>query len=530
MHQVMQGPVIGAPGSSRPSLVAVWVALAGLSVGVAFKPSLVALVGIWDTQPEYSYGYIIPFVFAFLVYQRLTRIGAAVGSGSWQGIVLVVVGLALGTLGRVSTLDTVAQYGFLLTFWGLLLSFLGWRAFSTALVPFAVLAFMVPIPNYLLRELSAVLQLASSRLGVEIIRLCGFSVYLEGNVIDLGTMKLQVVEACSGLRYLFSLLVLSFLVAYFYRAELWRRTLILLSAVPITVLMNSLRIALVGMTVDRWGKQAAEGLLHDFEGGTIFVGCVVVLLGEIWLLNRLAKEKRAFRDVLSIDIPTHDWSSVSRLLRIPPAVAWIAVGMVGAAAAIGLALPERVHAKPERPEFSAFPMHLGPWEGYPGRLNAEVLDLLKLDDYLLADYFDAAQRNVNLYAAYYAVQANGNSAHSPKACIPGDGWEIHSFERHPLTSAKLGAGPIEVNRVLIQKGEHRALVYYWFQQRGRAVTGEYTVKLYIFLDSLMRQRSDGAMVRLVTTLAPGESVGAADSRLEAFAGAAMPELRRYIPE
>jgi len=530
MQQAMESPSVRANGDARPRLAGIWFALSILGLGLSFKPSLTALMGVWDTQAEYSYGYIIPFVFGFLIYQRLTLVGQVIRGGSWHGLVLVVVGLALGTLGRISTLDTVAQYGFLLTLWGLFLSFLGWRAFATALVPFAVLAFMVPIPNYLLREMSAALQLISSRLGVEFIRLCGFSVYLEGNVIDLGSMKLQVVEACSGLRYLFSLLVLSFLVAYFYRDRLWKRALVFVSAIPITVIMNSLRIALVGVTVDRWGKQAAEGILHDFEGVTIFIGCVVLLLAEIWLLTRLSGDRRAFREVLSIDIPTHDWPVVGRLVRSPPIMAWLSVGIVSAAAVLGLVTPERVHARPERPAFSGFPMQVGVWQGYPARLEQEITDMLKLDDYLLVNYFDGQQRAVNLYASYYAAQANGNSAHSPKACIPGDGWEIHAFEPRSLPGAKWGAEPMIVNRVLIQKGEHRALVYYWFQQRGRIVTGEYTVKLYIFLDSLTRRRSDGAMVRLVTELAPSEPVVDADARLEAFAGATLPELRRFIPE
>jgi EpsI family protein len=82
----------------------------------------------------------------------------------------------------------------------------------------------------------------------------------------------------------------------------------------------------------------------------------------------------------------------------------------------------------------------------------------------------------------------------------------------------------------MQKGENRALVYYWFQQRGRFDTDEYVVKLHIFADSLLRGRTDGAMVRLVTGLGLGEEVRAADARLQAFAASALPELRRHIPE
>jgi exosortase D (VPLPA-CTERM-specific) len=504
--------------------------LAAVSISLVFYPTLQALVNVWDTQEEYSYGYLIPFLFLFLLYQRLTVLAEEPRRSSWTGAGVVVVGLVFGTLGRFSTMDTVAQYGFLLCVWGLFLSYFGWRAARVIVMPLLILAFMMPIPNYLLRETSAVLQLVSSRLGVEFIRLVGVSVYLEGNVIDLGTMKLQVVEACAGLRYLFSLLVLSFLVAYFYQDRMWKRVLIVASAVPITVLMNSFRIAVVGVTVDVWGKEAAEGVLHEFEGLTIFLGCVLILLAEIWVLTKLSGRHRKVRDVLAVDIPSHDWGKVRTLMGAPGRTTWVAIGILAAAAVAGLATPARTHAAPERPAFTGFPMELPGYKGYPGRIEPEILQVLMLDDYLMANYFDQEAHAVNLYASYYAGQAQGNSAHSPRACIPGDGWEIQAFDPHALESVRIGDQPLTVNRVLIQKGENRGLVYYWFQQRGRFVTGEYTVKLYIFLDSLLRGRTDGAMVRLVAPLAPGESPEAADARLEAFAALAMPELRRYIPE
>jgi exosortase D (VPLPA-CTERM-specific) len=522
---------IGVPGTQpQPPLAVVWAAGIVASLAVVFLPSLAALVGVWENQQEYSYGYVIPLVFAFLIYQRLTGIADRMGEGSWAGVALVSIGLVLALLGRVSTLDTVAQYGFLLCTWGVLLALLGWAAFRWAFVPMLILAFMVPIPNYLLRELSAALQLLSSRLGVEFIRWCGVSVYLEGNVIDLGTMKLQVVEACSGLRYLFSLLVLSFLVAYFYKAAWWKRGIIFLSALPITVLMNSVRIGVVGVTVDRWGKQAAEGLLHDFEGVTIFLGCVALLVIEIWLLTRLSGDRRPIREVLSIDVPTHEWARVRGLLRAPGRPAWMALGVLVLAAAVVLFAPQRTHARPERPSFSDFPMQVGSWQGYPERLDPEVLGVLKLDDYLLANYFSGSVPPVNLYVSYYASQTDGNSAHSPRACIPGDGWEMRDFAPRTLPGVAVAGGPLEVNRTIIQKGERRALVYYWFQQRGHFITGEYAVKLRIFSDSLSRGRTDGAMVRLVTAFAPGETLESADGRLAAFAAGVMPALRRYVPE
>ena len=126
--------------------------------------------------------------------------------------------------------------------------------------------FAIPLPYFIDASLSLKLQLISSQLGAFFIRLFQVPVYLDGNIIDLGTYKLQVVDACSGLRYLFPLLSLSFLAAYLFHAPIWQRVLVLLSSIPITILMNGFRIGMVGVTVDRWGPRMADEALHFFEG------------------------------------------------------------------------------------------------------------------------------------------------------------------------------------------------------------------------------------------------------------------------
>jgi len=133
------------------------------------------------------------------------------------GILVLGLGLLFMLLGDLAALYVVVQYGFLLSLLGIVLAFTGWKAFKLLIAPLAVLLFMIPLPNFLYQGLSAELQLISSQIGVAVIRLFGVSVYLEGNVIDLGTYKLQVVEACSGLRYLFPLTSLAFIAAYLFR-------------------------------------------------------------------------------------------------------------------------------------------------------------------------------------------------------------------------------------------------------------------------------------------------------------------------
>jgi exosortase D (VPLPA-CTERM-specific) len=513
----------------EPSLAWGSFALAVVLLASAFLDPIAQLVRIWNTQEEYSFGYIIPLISLFLVWQRKDRLERIPFEGSWPGFALVVAALGILAVGELSTLGTISQYALLLAIAGLALAYTGGAGFRVILVPIAVLAFMVPLPNYLLREISQALQLVSSQLGVALIRLCDISVYLEGNVIDLGAMKLQVVEACSGLRYLFPLMTLGFIAAYFYQDRFWKRATIFLSTIPITVLMNSLRIGLIGITVEYWGKSMAEGFLHDFEGWIIFMACTAVMLAEMWLLSRWSKPRRRLQEVFGLDFPADAPADAPRSYRAVPRAYLASVVAIGIAAAVAVLAPPPVHVQPERRDFIEFPMSLGDWKGQSRPLESIYLSELKLDDYLLANYA-GPQGPVNFYVSWYATQANGNSAHSPRACIPGDGWEISDFAARELGSVRFSGNAMRVNRVVIQKGEHKQLVYYWFQQRGRIVTDEYVVKLWIFRDAIVRNRSDGAMVRLVTPIERGEPLETADARLEAFAREAVPKLADYVPD
>ena len=133
---------------------------------------------------------------------------------------------------------------------------------------------------------------------------------------------------------------------------------------------------------------------------------------------------------------------------------------------------------------------------------------------------------VNLYVAYYASQRKGESPHSPIVCIPGGGWAITSLEQINYDNA---GEERPLNRVIIQKGEVKELVYYWFDERGRKIANEYWAKFYLLADAIVKNRTDGALVRLTTQVSPGESERDADQRLQAFMQDAVPRLSEFLP-
>ena len=507
---------------------------AAVALVLSYLPALRFMVATWQQVEEYSYGWFVPVITAFLIWQRSDELRRHALAGSWLGLVVIVVALLLGAVGQLSAIRTFSQYGFVLGVFGLSLAAIGVRGTRLIAVPLAMLMFMIPLPQFLLREVSHSLQLVSSQLGVAMIRLFDISVFLEGNVIDLGSYKLQVVEACNGLRYLFPLMVLGCLAAYFFQAPMWKRVWLVVSTVPLTIVVNSLRIGLIGVTVEYWGPGMAEGLLHDLEGWFMFLICLALLLAEMVLLARLGPPRQRLRDVFALDLPLPAPQDRAFGVRRLSGPALAALVVLAAVAALTLAMPETKQKAPLRQDFAQFPLQLpGGWQGRTDSIAPDILAVLAVSDYFIANYTRAKEPWVNFYSAYYESQSGGESSHSPRTCIPGDGWAILTMEevQVPLGEVDNASSPgLLVNRAVIQKGEHKHLVYFWFRQRGQSLTGELDVKWRILRDSILHDRSDGALIRLITPILPTEDSAAAERRLIDFVRELQPRLGAYIPD
>ena len=278
----------------------------------------------WENQEEYSHGFLIPLVTLYILWEKKGLILSSVATPQWSGVWLILIASIVFLIGEVSALYLLIQYAFVLALIGISLVTIG-KGTRYTVTPILLLLFAIPLPYVLEVLLTAKLQLISSSLGVSFIRLCQIPVFLEGNVIDLGVYQLQVVEACSGLRYLFPLMSLGFIAAYFYQASFWKRALVFLATIPITILMNSFRIGAIGVLVDNWGISMAEGFLHDFEGWIIFMACAVLLFILIWVLEKLTNKGGSVAAVFAVvdtPLPTAEQNkSVQQLSSKPLIVA-----------------------------------------------------------------------------------------------------------------------------------------------------------------------------------------------------------------
>jgi exosortase D (VPLPA-CTERM-specific) len=500
---------------------------------VPFARALGDLYNIWNLKPEYSHGIIIPLLSAFLIWRQRDQLRALPFAASWYGPLLILIGLVMRFIGAATTMHTLDNYAFLLVLYGLVLTLVGPVVFRRLWMPLLILVFSLPLPSLFNNALSLQLQLLSSELGVAVIRAAGISVLLEGNVIDLGSYQLEVAEACSGLRYLFPLMTLAFIVAYLFRGPMWKRVTLFLVSVPITVVMNSLRIGFIGITVEHWGNGMAEGALHDFEGWLVFMFSTGALILTAFLLSRIGPSRVSWRDTFNFEppAPKQPGAPAAAVAHVPqtgshPFVAAAALVLVGAV--VELAMPTPHSTFPSRASFDEFPNQVGQWVGHRDTLQAVYLDALRLDDYVLADYHGTDGQLVNFYAAYYQQQDSTRAIHSPHDCIPGGGWQITRFEQRTFP-AQGADSAFKFNRAVVQLGSHRQIVYYWFQERGRRLTSEYAARWYLFWDALTRHRTDGALVRFVAAVPPDADEADVDARIMKLASSIGPGLSRYVP-
>ena len=520
-----------------------WVVAIVAFLGIYWN-GLFELVDQWE-RDEYSYAYLIPPLSAWLIWQRRNDLARLSTEGSWAGLVIIAASLFIALAGQLSTAHTLVFYALLMTVFGLAVAQFGWRGVRIIAGPLGCLLFMVPLPLILHTSLSVEMQLISARLGVVILRALGVDVYLEGNLIDLGAYQMQVAEACDGLRYLFPLLGFAYLLALLYRGGIWSKFIIVVSAAPLTIVINSGRLAIMGLLVRYVTVAAAEGFLHFFESWLIFIFGLIVLFAEVLLLSRLTGHRRSLRHLLRFELlrptrtedralSTRGARQQSGALRALPFSTLSAIVLL-AVMAVGMnVLPTRagVEAAPSR--LAGFPLWIDGWHGSTEPSDPQFERLAQepgINDFILADYRHVSDSNpVSLCIAYYGSLNNRVARHPLPSCMRADGWQITDFQKARVEGILNPAGTVTLNRAVIDGTNRQQLVYYWFEQRGRQTANEYIVNWMNFWDRLTKNRADGALVQLTTGVAVRGDFAEADARIVSFLRSAYAEISEHVPD
>jgi EpsI family protein len=573
-----------------------------------YRSSLRVMYGMWGME-DYNYCYLIPVVILYLIWEKRDPLMRTPSRSSWIGLGIGSIGICMYWLGELGGEYYTLSISFWLVFVGLTFMHIGWQKFKIILFPMLLMLSMFPPPQFIYHNLSLQLKLISSRLGVWVLQALGKTAYREGNIIDLGFTQLQVVDACNGLRYLFPLIVLAILVAYFSKSAWWKKIFVVLSAIPISIFVNGLRIASVGLLYPIWGPQVAEGFFHDFSGWAIFMISLGILLAEMWVLNKLFKENGKFKnkdktpssklkaqrenqgsenekisvgsseleadskeetkktgnrelgnsenqesafgrgqkaktEIEKIENLASGKASSSnrqaererqetseiraRKLGLFQPKFIVAILLLGATAAIAQTVNFREEV-PIAKSFSQFPLRVGEWTGQLQSMDQEFIDQLDLSDYIIVNFRNGSSPSINFYTAYYESQRKGESIHSPSSCLPGSGWEFNQAGRVEVPISGDGRR-MTVNRAVMSNVGHKQLSYYWFPMRGRVLTNIWEMKFYNFLDALTQQRTDGALVRLITPIGKDDKIEDADKRLQEFTRELVPVLNTFLPQ
>ncbi len=252
----------------------------------SYAPVLIRLVRQWATDEDMGHGFFVPLVAAYILWKRRSDLLDTKPVRNWWGLAIIGWGalqLYVATLGAELFL---ARTAFILTLTGMVLFLGGWPVLRIAAFPLFLLCFMVPIPAIIYNQITLPLQFFASHVAEVVLSALGVPVIREGNILDLANQRLDVVEACSGIRSLLTLSFLSLVYAYFFDKKVWMRPVLLVLTIPIAILANASRVTITGLLSEA-NPELAEGLFHTASGWVIFMIALLMLIVVHAAINRI---------------------------------------------------------------------------------------------------------------------------------------------------------------------------------------------------------------------------------------------------
>lgn len=267
-----------------------WAAMAwfGALIVLLFAPVLRDMFKEYAKDESMGHGFFVPVVAGYMFWQRRSEIERTALKPHWSGWVVCLLGFSFLLLGTFGAEFALMRGGLLLTIYGVVVATCGFPVFRLLAFPLVLLLFMIRIPQFIYGQITFPLQILASQFAEFSLSIMGIPVLREGNVLELASQKLNVVEACSGIRSLLSLTFLSLVYGYFFESKHWIRVVLFLATIPIAIFANGLRVTITGV-LSEVNPEYAEGVFHLMEGWVIFMVALVSLLVLHQVLLRLAR-------------------------------------------------------------------------------------------------------------------------------------------------------------------------------------------------------------------------------------------------
>ena len=251
-----------------------------------YFPVLQDLFADWNSNDNYSHGFFIPFISAYMVWELRDKLSRINPTPSQAGLLLVLLGLLELVLGYLGSEFFLKRTSLIMVLSGMVIFLFGLQYFKVLAVPIFYLFFMIPLPAIIWNKIAFPLQLFSSALAEQVVRLLGFSILRHGNVLYLPTTTLEVVDACSGLRSLMTMFALSTFLSWQTKFSLWKKWVLFFAAIPIAIISNTIRLSATAVMASFYGESVAQGFLHEFSGFVTFgLGTAMLIILNFLLLK-----------------------------------------------------------------------------------------------------------------------------------------------------------------------------------------------------------------------------------------------------
>ena len=476
-------PIAASPApwsvTSREVALSVVVALA---IVFAHWAAVVAMVRTWNTSPMYSYGFTVPFISGFLLWMRRRELAALAPRPDWfAGTVALILSASMAVAARAGGFQLLDQLAVLVSLTAGVLLLFGRAYVRVAWAALAYLLLMIPLWDGFTESLHEPFQLRSATIGVWILQNLGIPAYREGTFIDLVGIKIEVARACSGVNYLIAVVALGLPLAYVFLQGIWRRVVLLVSAVVVAALANGLRVALIGLLVHLQVGSPLHGPGHVLHGLFVAgIGYVVLFAG----LRLLSSGSRSAGDGAPVALPGKTSGEPARVR-----LSWRHAAVL---TLIFIAIGSNVLSRPPQAlvltdSLVAFPDRLGVWEAADSVPRGEGSRLWpNADEEVWRRYRRGDGAVVDLYVAYFELQQQG------KEIVNHRTVELHAR----ATSVGVidpANGKFQVNYV--PADDRTPATLFWYHLDAPE-TNRYVVKARTLLNAMGRSRTNGAVVML----------------------------------
>ena len=505
-------------GVSWPLFVAT--AVLGL-LAVLFHASVVPpLIVEWYEHENFSYGFLIPFVFAYLVFQCWHLLQREKIAPAISGVAFLSGAIALGLMGNVLGEPFLSRLSLVATIAALVHALAGWRIFRLLAFPLAYLLLMVPPPYVIVKEVSYYLKMFDAVVATQVLQLIGVPVYRDSYFLNLPNITLEVADVCSGIASLFAMVALGAVYVYFLPARMGAKLAVLASVLVFPVIANLIRIILVGASVYYYGPVMLKAFFHTFTGTFTFLLSLAmfVVLGE-WLRRRYPAAEESQQSVTE----RGDRIELNGKLVSVPALLAAIVLAGGLYVSHAIALPE---SRPLQGDLEAIPEQLGRFHVTAGHWPDAYSDP-EAHQTLSRLYQGPENRRIEAFIGYRGSQRGNDRLDSPKLVFPA-GWEYASMDR--IQIARQGGGHINAVWLLTKKSNSRRLVLFWYQLPGKTLSSDVLYRFELARRLILDGRTDAAVVRLASDLDDSESVDQGLQRLITFSQQFFPQVQVLLPE